>query len=535
MARKASTLLALANVASALSAVPRSGLSLTKALAPELLDFGEASSRDAADTKVLNFASPSEIEAAFAGAGVPIGLDGAAGHEDSHLLAACRTALEYSVKTRHPLFLNQLYGGVDDAALAGEWLVAACNTNAHTYEVAPVFTLVERAVIKRVGELVGWAGACDGLTTPGGSASNLYGMHMAAHAADPGRRTRGAAGGPVLCAFVSADAHYSYLKASRIMGLGDDNLISVPVDAGGRVRGPALKKAMDDARAAGKTPFFVGSTAGTTVRGAFDDLEEVQAVVDGCDEPVWHHVDGSWGGAALWSPELKKTWLAGVEQADSMAVNPHKLMNAAISCAVFVTSPKRDGALAGTNGAQASYLFQPDKENGDLDTGDKTIQCGRKPDAFKLWLMWKALGDDGMRARVERCVALADHAVEAIERREADDGALELVMAPHSFTNVLFRVVPKHLRTPRAAGAAAVERSPEDLAALAKAQPFVKSAMQRDGDALIGFQAYGEAQYGNEEINFFRMVVAQGDLLTTELLDHTLDTMVKHADAFEAH
>ena len=63
----------------------------------------------------------------------------------------------------------------------------------------------------------------------------------------------------------------------------------------------------------------------------------------------------------------------------------------------------------------------------------------------------------------------------------------------------------------------------------------VKSAMQRDGDALIGFQAYGEAQYGNEEINFFRMVVAQGDLLTTELLDHTLDTMVKHADAFEAH
>ncbi|KAH8097609.1 hypothetical protein JL720_504 [Aureococcus anophagefferens] len=492
MARKASTLLALANVASALSAVPRSGLSLTKALAPELLDFGEASSRDAADTKVLNFASPSEIEAAFAGAGVPIGLDGAAGHEDGHLLTACRTALEYSVRTRHPLFLNQLYGGVDDAALAGEWLVAACNTNAHTYEVAPVFTLVERAVIKRVGELVGWEGACDGLTTPGGSASNLYGMHMAAHAADPGRRTRGAAGGPALCAF-----------------------------------------AMDDARAAGKTPFFVGSTAGTTVRGAFDDLEEVQAVVDECDEPVWHHVDGSWGGAALWSPALKATWLAGVEKADSMAVNPHKLMNAAISCAVFVTSPARDGALAGTNGAQASYLFQPDKENGDLDTGDKTIQCGRKPDAFKLWLMWKALGDDGMRARVERCVALADHAVEAIKRREADDGALELVMAPHSFTNVLFRVVPKHLR--RATRRAAVERSPEDLAALAKAQPFVKSAMQRDGDALIGFQAYGEAQYGNEEINFFRMVVAQGDLLTTELLDHTLDTMVKHADAFEAH
>ncbi|KAH8047227.1 carboxy-lyase [Aureococcus anophagefferens] len=407
MARKASTLLALANVASALSAVPRSGLSLTKALAPELLDFGEASSRDAADTKVLNFASPSEIEAAFAGAGVPIGLDGAAGHEDGHLLTACRTALEYSVRTRHPLFLNQLYGGADDAA-PGEWLVAACNTNAHTYEVAPVFTLVERA-------------------------------------------------------------------ASRIMGLGDDNLVSVPVDAGGRVRGPALKKAMDDARAAGKTPFFVGSTAGTTVRGAFDDLEEVQAVVDECDEPVWHHVDGSWGGAALWSPALKATWLAGVEKADSMAVNPHKLMNAAIS---------RRGLCDESRARRRARGHE------------------RRPGV-------------------------------AIKRREADDGALELVMAPHSFTNVLFRVVPKHLRTPRRrGGGGTVARGSRGAGQGAALRQVGHAARRRRAHRL---QAYGEAQYGNEEINFFRMVVAQGDLLTTELLDHTLDTMVKHADAFEAH
>ena len=532
-ARRVIRRVALCGCVRALS-LPRSGLSLTKSLAPTLIDFGESSSASTVEDKVMKFASPSEIEAAFASAGVSIGLAGQEAHDDDELMVACSKALEYSVKTRHPLFLNQLYGGVDDAALAGEWLVAACNTNAHTYEVAPVFTLVERAVVKAVGELAGWSGA-DGLTTPGGSASNLYGMHMAAHAADPQRRTRGASGGPTLVAFVSADAHYSYLKASRIMGLGDENLVAVPVDRDGKVRGPALKACMDAAREAGKTPFFVGSTAGTTVRGSFDDLNEVQDVVDGCVEPVWHHVDGSWGGAALWSKELKDDWLAGVDRADSLAVNPHKLLNAALSCALFITSPKRDGALTATNGAAASYLFQPDKENADLDTGDKTIQCGRKPDAFKFWLMWKALGDAGLKARVDRCVALADHAIAIITKRMAEDGALELVMAPNSFTNVLFRVVPPSLRAPRALDDAPPDRSPEDLAKLAKAAPLIKSAMQKSGDALIGFQAYGEAQYENEEINFFRMVVAQGDLLTTDFLDHTFDAMIKHADAIEGH
>eukprot|EP00629_Pelagomonadales_sp_RCC1024_P012366 CAMPEP_0119282844 /NCGR_PEP_ID=MMETSP1329-20130426/27402_1 /TAXON_ID=114041 /ORGANISM="Genus nov. species nov., Strain RCC1024" /LENGTH=196 /DNA_ID=CAMNT_0007283509 /DNA_START=111 /DNA_END=698 /DNA_ORIENTATION=+ len=179
--------------ASSARALSTGRLPLTRLLVPDLLDAGEAAAEDPAGTLVLdNFATPGEVEAAFAASGVPIALDGHA-HDAEALRAACATTLQYSVKTRHPLFLNQLYGGVDDASLAGEWLVCAANTNAHTYEVAPVFTLVEREVVRRVGELAGWGAGTDGLTTPGGSASNLYAVHMAAHAADPGRRTRGAA------------------------------------------------------------------------------------------------------------------------------------------------------------------------------------------------------------------------------------------------------------------------------------------------------------------------------------------------------
>jgi len=510
-------------------AIPRkAGLGLTRKLVPRLLDFGETSCDETA--RVVEFASPEEIVAAFEAGGVSMALSaGEPAHSEEQLVAACEIPLKYAVKTRHPLFLNQLYGGVDDAALAGEWLVSMCNTNAHTYEVAPVFTLVERAVVKRLGELNGWSGA-DGLSTPGGSASNLYGMHMAAHAADPDRRTRGARGGPELCAFVSADAHYSYLKASRIMGLGDDNLISVPVDADGRVRGDALKQAMDAARGKGKVPFFVGSTAGTTVRGAFDAIDECQDVADAAPEKIWHNVDGSWGGAAIFSPKYKERWLNGLDRVDSFVFNPHKLMNVALSCSFFLTNPKNDGALAATNGAKANYLFQPDKKYVEMDTGDKTIQCGRRPDAFKFWLMWKRLGDEGLRIRMDECVRLAEHVTARVARSMAEDGALELVCAPHSFTNVLFRVVPPSLRVPRAAGEPA-NRAPDAEAALGKAAPYIKGAMQRDGQALVGFQEYGDAKYGNEEINFFRLVIAQGDRLTTDLLDKVLDDMLAHAAA----
>ena len=88
--------------------VPRK-LELTSKLAPQLVEFGESSSDSPMTTKVMEYASPREIEAAFGATGVPVGLDGSA-HGDAELLAACRETLKYSIKTQHPLFLSQLYG-----------------------------------------------------------------------------------------------------------------------------------------------------------------------------------------------------------------------------------------------------------------------------------------------------------------------------------------------------------------------------------------------------------------------------------------
>jgi glutamate/tyrosine decarboxylase-like PLP-dependent enzyme len=158
------------------------------------------------------------------------------------------------MRTSHPLFYNQLYARVEPAGLAAEWAAAATNTNVHTFEVAPVYTLLENEVIKKMSSLVGFEDSeADGLFVPGGSASNLYAMHLARHKAFPETRRGGlAALARPLAAFTSEQSHYSYTKAAALTGLGTDNMVAVACDEYGAMRPEALEAAIDAAEARGQ-------------------------------------------------------------------------------------------------------------------------------------------------------------------------------------------------------------------------------------------------------------------------------------------
>lgn len=131
--------------------------------------------------------------------------------------------------------------------------------------------------------------------------------------------------------------HYSIGKGVAFMGMGLDNLINVKTDANGKMIPEDLEKKILEAKAEGKTPYFVNATAGTTVFGAFDPIDEI---ADICQKyNLWMHVDGAWGGGAL----LSKTYsplLKGVERADSMTWNPHKLMGVPQQCSLVFTKHK---------------------------------------------------------------------------------------------------------------------------------------------------------------------------------------------------
>jgi len=191
--------------------------------------------------------------------------------------------------------------------------------------------------------------------------------------------------------------------------------------------------------------------------------------------------------------------------------NLHKMAGMTQQCtALLVREPAR---LKATFATGADYLFQPDKAHGDLDAGDRTIQCGRRVDALKAWLTWKSRGDDGMRARIEHAVALADHARLLISDR--DDLA---AVAAGDFTNVCVTWVPPELR-------------PFDLGTLTEEQhralhavaPAAKARMQADGSALVGYQPVAG-------LNCFRLIF-MNPAVTIDDVGILLDLIAHHSEA----
>ena len=166
-----------------------------------------------------------------------------------------------------------------------------------------------------------------------------------------------------------------------------------------------------------------------------------------------------------------------------------------LQCSIFVT--KHEGALAKANGVQADYLFQPDKHNAGADLGDRTIPRGRKADALKIWLAWKHRGDDGFSDLVDRAFGLADAVQQDVSQQQADDGSFVLA-AEAQCANAGFWYVPPRLRPFDPATATA-----NQLTEIGFVAPKLKDAMQRAGDAMIGFQPIDSMN----KPNFFRLVL----------------------------
>ena len=447
---------------------------------------------------VVRLASPAELYERFARvAPIPLG-DRVESIDLDALGAACELIVEHSVQTSHPRFLNQNFAGPDPVAVAGDWLGAALNTTNATFEAAPVFTLLEDAVLRKLAAVAGMADHDQlppGMFAPGGSSATLYALQLARHRQNPDIVRQGATG-ERLVLFVSDAGHYAAVKSAALLGLGMDSVIKVESDADGAMRIDALRQAITDEKAGGSVPFCVIATAGTTVTSAFDDLD---LIADVCAEhELWLHVDGCYGGSALFSPSQRHR-LDGIVRADSFVWNLHKMMGMTQQCtALLVADPTQLGPCFSTG---ADYIFQPDKLHGEFDSGDRHFQCARRVDALKLWLAWKVHGDAGFAARIDHSVALADHAREQITERSP---AFDTVVAG-DFTNVIFRWVPEPFRDRPVESLSDAERA--ELHAIA---PAIKAQLQADGTAMLGFQPV-------HGVNGFRLLFMNPDVSASDI------------------
>jgi glutamate decarboxylase len=208
-----------------------------------------------------------------------------------HLITDCATVLKYGVKTGSPHFMNQLSCGLDIIAMAGEWLTATANCNMFTYEVSPIFIIMEHQVLKRMRRIIGFHRG-DSVMAPGGTISNLYAVIVARYKAYPDYKVKGPSALPgELVIFTNDQGHYSMKMAAMVCGFGTSNCVYIPSDKAGRIIPAELERIILEQKAKGKYPIMVNATAGTTVLGAFDPINEI---ADICEKyGLWLHVDVS--------------------------------------------------------------------------------------------------------------------------------------------------------------------------------------------------------------------------------------------------
>ena len=335
------------------------------------------------------------------------------GHDG--FLQEAKKIFEYSVNTWNPGFMSKLYASTDAPGLAAELILASLNTNVHTYEVSPALTIIEKHTTRTLAALFGFTGPhAGGIAVQGGSASNATSIVIARNTLYPETKRQGNyVNGLKLLLFTSAHGHYSIEKAAQMLGFGSSSVWAVPVNpVTGTMDASALPPLISKAKAEGYTPFYLNATAGTTVLGSFDPFP---ALSDICkSHNIWMHIDASWGGPVIFSPTHKKK-LEGSNLADSIAINPHKMMGVPITCSFLLSPDLRQ--FHASNTLPANYLFHATEPSSDVyDLADLTLQCGRKGDSLKLFLSWVYHGTDGYRKQIDAALDTAAHLADLVSR-----------------------------------------------------------------------------------------------------------------------
>jgi len=296
-------------------------------------------------------------------------------------------------------FFNQLFGGRNPKATLGDLLAVILNNSMYTYKVAGPQVGIEIEIINRVCEIINYPKQSGGTITSGGSVSNLIAMLMARDKASPEVRYKSFQ--EKLIGYTSEASHYSIKKNAAICGVGTEQIRKIAIDEKGLLIPEALEEAIQKDIANNQKPFFINATAGTTVLGAFDPIEEIISIAKKYN--IWVHVDGAYCGSVIFSDKYKHL-INGLEKADSFNFNAHKMIGTPLTCSVLVTRDKK--YLYDSLSMEADYLYQTDGD--DFNLGKTSLQCGRRNNALKFWTLWKSVGTKGLETIVDNQFMLAD-------------------------------------------------------------------------------------------------------------------------------
>jgi L-2,4-diaminobutyrate decarboxylase len=297
--------------------------------------------------------------------------------------------LERSTRLHHPGELAHQVASPDVPAALADLVHGAINQPMSIYEMGAAANAIEAAVVEWMCERVGWGDGAGGVLTHGGSLANLTALLAARAAAAPSAWTDGVGGG--LAVLAPPSAHYSVKRSVAMLGLGERAVVPLEVDEYERIVPESLGDAVDRAEAAGLRPIALVAAACATSTGLHDDLESTGRF---CRERgIWFHVDAAHGASALLSP-AHRGLLRGVEQADSVVWDAHKMLRTSSLCAAILVRDVRrlDAAFQ----QSAAYLIYENAEAAGPDLLGRQVECTKAPLGLKVFMNLAWRGERGI-------------------------------------------------------------------------------------------------------------------------------------------
>jgi len=379
----------------------------------------------------------------------PVGLEA--------LARDCREVIRHSRQNGHPRMFGYVASPASPAGAYATLLASALNSNVTSWRSAPSATAVEKTVVRWLAEMIGYARAgvneaCGGLLTSGGSMANLNALFVAHRSkarefanrdaargagVDPSRAGLWNASAPTTL-YASDQIHLSIPKAADVLGLGRDNVRVVPSDSDFKIDVRALRELIDSDVNKGLRPFCVVASAGTVSSGAVDPLAEVARVAR--ERSLWFHVDGAYGALAA-SARSKRALFEGLDEADSVSLDPHKWLYTPLDCGCLLyREPARAReAFAGTEEGYIKVFEQAEEEAHAF--WDYGVELSRPFRALKVWAILSYHGARRVSAAIEEDCAMAEY----MASRVAESEDLEL-LAPVALGICCFRYAPAGLR-----------------------------------------------------------------------------------------
>jgi glutamate/tyrosine decarboxylase-like PLP-dependent enzyme len=296
-------------------------------------------------------------------------------------------------------------------AVLAEALVAALNPQLATLARSQLASKIEQETVRWIGERVGWKSAFGGTFTSGGNEANFSALALALTSKFPDVMNEGVqsiGGAPVL--YASSEAHHSLDKSAGLLGVGRKAVRRISITSRIQMDVSRLDQAICEDTAAGRLPFCVVATAGTTNSGAIDDLPHIAEICR--RHKLWMHVDGAYGAAAIFS-EKHRALVKGIEHADSITVDPHKWLAMPFAAGVVLTSHPE--LLKAAFGVTTPYMPKV-KTPLPPDNFAISTQWTRRMNALKLWLTLRVHGREAYEQHIDRQIQLGNWFAEQITK-----------------------------------------------------------------------------------------------------------------------